>query len=371
MQQYNIWKMQSSFDNFLRTRKRIDNIKHKYECVNNEKVKLIQLNTELTVKLQENEEKKCNAIILVLLNVIDEKEKVIKSLSEQLSGLLANYNALKEKYRAFEAGQLTNKIEVSNTLPEQLKGFDNQIKRQTNLIYRLLHTTKSVIFVLKKAFKYLPCDSMLAYSASTKLLRKYAIKTLSKPKYWLSCYITGFPFSREIYWMIYFQYHISENVDQELTIDRKESLSKNDNCFEIEMSTINLLSYAGSDLFPDITAEQNAEFIQLSKSIIKVLKVTDYWLYKHGLFFFIAIISKSLNSKKPLIMKIIGELRKEPYLIDKLYSDDYYLVNLIVFQITHIMKERLCDYYYHLKGIGFQLNKILINWVLSMFCDRV
>ena len=55
--------MQSSFDNYLQTRKRINDIKHKYESVNNEKVKLIQLNTELIVKLQENEEKKCKALI--------------------------------------------------------------------------------------------------------------------------------------------------------------------------------------------------------------------------------------------------------------------------------------------------------------------
>jgi hypothetical protein len=174
--------------------------------------------------------------------------------------------------------------------------------------------------------------------------------------------------------MLYFISHISENVDKDCnTIEKKEG-SKNDydiTYFEIEIIAINLSSFIGSDLFPDVNAEQNVEFMRISKIVINMFKVSDYWLYKHGLFYFIAIISKCLNSKERLIIKLIEELRKEPYLIDKLYSDDYYLVNLIVYQIMHIMKERLCEYYYHIKGVGFQLNKILINWVLSMFCDKV
>ena len=59
MQQYTIWRMQSSFYNYLRSKKRIENIKLKFDSVTNEKYELIKQNTELSSKLQDNEEKRC------------------------------------------------------------------------------------------------------------------------------------------------------------------------------------------------------------------------------------------------------------------------------------------------------------------------
>jgi hypothetical protein len=281
---------------------------------------------------------------------------------------------MEDKYVKYKSEQLKNRLQLNNTSPEHLKALELKIKSQCTLIQRLLKPKKHYLFVLKKAFKFLSCDAVIKYSATCKYLRKHSIKTLSNPKYWVDTYMSGFPSQRSLYWMLYFNYHISENVDKDCNAIEKKEGAKNDydiTYFEIEMSTINLSSFIGSDLFPDTSAEQNVEFMRISKVVISMFKVSDYWLYKHGLFYFIAIISKCLNSKERLIVKLIEELRKEPYLIDKLYSDDYYLVNLIVFQIMHIMKERLCEYYYHIKGVGFQLNKILINWVLSMFCDKV
>ena len=313
-------------------------------------------------------------ITTVLLKVIEDKEKAISSLTTQFNVLQSNYSAMEDRYVKYKSEQLKNRIQLNNTSPEHLKNLEIKIKSQSTLIQRLLKPNKHRLYMLRKSFKFLPCDAIMMYTSLCKYLRRHANKVLSNPKYWIDTFTKGFPAQRSLYWMLYFHYHLSENVDKETNpLDKKDG-AKNDydiTYFEIEMNTVNLSSFIGTDLFPDANAEQSADFMRISKVVINMFRVSDYWLYKHGLFYFIAIISKCLNSREKLIIKLIEELRKEPYLIDKLYSDDYYLVNLIVFKIMQIMKERLCEYYYHIKGVGFQLNKILINWVLSMFCDKV
>ena len=87
--------------------------------------------------------------------------------------------------------------------------------------------------------------------------------------------------------------------------------------------------------------------------------------------FLVCFLHIVMKQNKKDVYRMINVLLEEPYFLKKLYSDDFYLLNLIIYQTGFLLRQKIPDLYFHLKEENVSLHDFLVGWIMTLFTCQV
>eukprot|EP01022_Parablepharisma_sp_SALTPOND_P017585 TRINITY_DN2833_c0_g1_i1.p2 TRINITY_DN2833_c0_g1~~TRINITY_DN2833_c0_g1_i1.p2 ORF type:complete len:484 (+),score=69.09 TRINITY_DN2833_c0_g1_i1:3643-5094(+) len=133
-----------------------------------------------------------------------------------------------------------------------------------------------------------------------------------------------------------------------------------------EVFSVDFLAHFGVEMSTSSTDhEEIEEVISEAQQLFEV----PYCTQGHAVVTCFLYVVMQRNRHK--IYKMINALLEEPYHLKKLYSEDYYLLNLIIFQIDYLMKQKIPELYFHLKDENVMLHDFMVEWVLTLLSYQV
>jgi len=100
-------------------------------------------------------------------------------------------------------------------------------------------------------------------------------------------------------------------------------------------------------------------------------KLFNFNHYRQGMTFVVCFLHIIMKQNRKDIFRMLNILLEEPYYLKKLYSDDFYLLNLIIFQADFLLRQKVPDLYYHFKEQNVLLHDFMVGWIMTLFTCQV
>jgi len=157
------------------------------------------------------------------------------------------------------------------------------------------------------------------------------------------------------------------NQDVSVPVDYTLMNAEGIKCDLKEIFSLEFMEYFGYKI--KNTKENNNS--ELEKIIFEIQQLFGVPYNTQGISVIICFLYLAMRQNAKKVRYIMNALIEDPYHLKKLYSEDYYLLNLIIFQIDYLMKQKIPDLYFYLKDQNVMLHDFCVEWVLTLFSFQV
>jgi len=351
------------------------------------------------MKIQELMNKKVDA---------EELKEFLKNIKEYLQHHMKKNKILLQKL-AEKKAETTEMQRENNVLKIQcakVRTAERVAKRQTKF-YSNNRRIQIKQFQLK-ALTYLPIEDLLNTSLVCRTYRVKAQELLQNISTWSTECSKGFTMNRVKLWKYFIIYQrphaislIKEKLSQDVKVSPvKEKKLKNgkagffdfnysafENIDTLKLDSAQFVDYSlmnvevgrcnPKELFTNEFLNyfnliiKDTETERIEKIVMETQQLFGFIYYTQALSIIVCFVYVVLKRKKIEVKRIIGMLLDEPYHLIKLYSDDHYLLNLIIFQTDYLMKQKIPELYFHLKEQRVNSHDFMVDWVLTLLTYQV
>ena len=110
---------------------------------------------------------------------------------------------------------------------------------------------------------------------------------------------------------------------------------------------------------------------EIEQILIDIQKIFKFGHYRQGMTFVVCFLNVVMKQKRLDVYRVLNVLLEEPYYLKKLYSDDFYLLNLIIFQVDFLLKQKIPELYFSLNRENVLLHDFMVNWIMTLFTYQV
>ncbi len=140
-------------------------------------------------------------------------------------------------------------------------------------------------------------------------------------------------------------------------------------CDLAETFSPGLLAHFGFTAPSAGTASKDSESVQ--QIMAELQQTYGLKLAGQGLAVVAGFLYLVMRRRRENVLQLLGGLLDTPYHLRKLYAEDYYLLNLVIFQVDYLMRLKIPDLYFHLKDENVTLHDFLVEWVLTLLSCEV
>jgi hypothetical protein len=110
---------------------------------------------------------------------------------------------------------------------------------------------------------------------------------------------------------------------------------------------------------------------EIEQILTDIQKIFGFSHYRQGMTFVVCFLNVVMRQKRIDVYRVLNVLLEEPYYLKKLYSDDFYLLNLIIFQVDFLLKQKIPELYFCLNRENVLLHDFMVNWIMTLFTYQV
>ncbi len=126
---------------------------------------------------------------------------------------------------------------------------------------------------------------------------------------------------------------------------------------------------AAQSIGEESAAGKDAEAVE--RIMARLQQTHGLKLSGQGIAIIVCYLYVVLKRNEHSVFRTVGALLDAPYHLRKLYAEDYYLLNLVIFQIDYLMRQKIPDLHFHLKDENIMLHDFLVEWVLTLLSYEV
>ena len=116
----------------------------------------------------------------------------------------------------------------------------------------------------------------------------------------------------------------------------------------------------------------NYKYLELIEDIVvDSRKFFNFSCNREGFNNVLCFLCVAMKRERRDINRMLNVLLEEPYFLRRLYSPDFYLLNLVIFQIDYLMKQKIPDLHCYFRVHNLALQDIIINWILTIYTLQV
>eukprot|EP00826_Nyctotherus_ovalis_P064824 TRINITY_DN9516_c0_g8_i1.p1 TRINITY_DN9516_c0_g8~~TRINITY_DN9516_c0_g8_i1.p1 ORF type:complete len:452 (-),score=163.18 TRINITY_DN9516_c0_g8_i1:484-1773(-) len=341
----------------------------------------------------------------------DELNEFLKNIKEYLQHHMKKCKILLQKLaeKKAEVSEMQRENNILKIQCAKVRTAEGVVKRQARFN---INNKRTLLKQFKlRALTFLPIEDLLKTSLVCRAFRAKTQELLQNTSTWSMECTKGFTMIRNKLWkyfIIYQRPHVISLIKEKLSQDVKVSPIKevstknkagffdfNYSAFEnvealkpdsahfVDYSLMNVevghcnprelfaaefLSYFAFGL---PAKEAAAESEKIEKLVMETQQMFGFLHHTQALSVIVCFLYVALRRRKVEVQRIVGMLLDEPYHLRKLYSDDYYLLNLIIFQIDYLMQQKIPELYFHLKEQGIDSHDFMVDWVLTLLTYQV
>ncbi len=110
---------------------------------------------------------------------------------------------------------------------------------------------------------------------------------------------------------------------------------------------------------------------EIEQILTDMQRIFSFNHYRQGMTFVACFLHVVMRQNRRDIYRMLNVLLDEPYYLKKLYSDDFYLLNLIIFQTDFLLKQKIPDLYFRFKEENVLLHDFMVSWIMTLFTCQV
>eukprot|EP00826_Nyctotherus_ovalis_P040569 TRINITY_DN4011_c0_g1_i12.p1 TRINITY_DN4011_c0_g1~~TRINITY_DN4011_c0_g1_i12.p1 ORF type:complete len:511 (+),score=144.41 TRINITY_DN4011_c0_g1_i12:689-2221(+) len=105
--------------------------------------------------------------------------------------------------------------------------------------------------------------------------------------------------------------------------------------------------------------------------LMDIQRLFGFSHYRQGMTFVVYFLHIVMKRRRLDVYRVLNVLLEEPYYLKKLYSDDFYLLNLIIFQTDFLLKQKIPELYFCLNRENILLHDFMVSWIMTLFTYQV
>ena len=261
---------------------------------------------------------------------------------------------------------------------------------------------------------YLPIEDLIRTSLVSKAFRRQSQKLLTNLATWNMERSKGFIADRDIIWKHFIKHQnpqaffiVKGKIAQDIKVTPTKPVSiKNANsgffdfnysAFEnmdtLKVEASNIADYSLMNIEVsrcDIKELFSKDFLQyfsfkglfkadrvmienekIEKMVMEIQQYYNFLNRTQAFTVIVCFIYVVMKQSKIDVQRVVGMLLDSPYHLRKLYADDYYLLNLIIFQTDYLIQQKIPELRWHLKEQGIDSHDFMVDWVLTLLTYQV